>query len=301
MLMFRPECHITRLPRECTMKNWAKEHSAEIKKWLDISKYRDFEKITLNALYHELWARAIWYRNWPSEEEELEKLRCEANIFGGNPFLFTPEQLTYNKRDDVLYQPPHIFLTTTTRLAQLSITAMMNEFFSWDGSAEYRIKSNYAEAFVSAIGLDESKRTVLLEVDLLHGTDDDIAEAIKAALPQWRRVLGVEAQVSEAVRFGYGTIKKIINYRIVPMLDIINWAKKNGVRISDDRLSRLLYTDDDDEDIIRSESQLKDTDRPLALKVSSINFIRQFNYFLNKNPHLKEMEVEQVMKLSESD
>ena len=85
------------------------------------------------------------------------------------------------------------------------------------------------------------------------------------------------------------------------MLDIINWAKKNGVRISDDRLSRLLYTDDDDEDIIRSESQLKDTDRPLALKVSSIDFIRQFNYFLNKNPHLKEMEVEQVMKLSESD
>lgn len=111
------------------MKNWAKEHSAEIKKWLDISKYRDFEKVTLNALYHELWARAIWYRNWPSEEEELERLRCEANIFGGNPFLFTPEQLTYTTRDDVLYQPPHIFLTTTTRLAQLSITAMLNEFF----------------------------------------------------------------------------------------------------------------------------------------------------------------------------
>lgn len=67
---------------------------------------------------------------------------------------------------------------------------------------------------------------MFLEVDLLNGTDDDIAEAIKAALPQLRKVLGVEAQVSEAVRFGYGTIKKIINYRIVPMLDIITWAEK---------------------------------------------------------------------------
>lgn len=283
------------------MRNWSKEQNAEIKKWLDISNYRKFENISLNALYHELWARAIWYRHWPSEEEEREKLRCETNIFGGNPFLFTPEQLAYTTRDDILYQPPHIFLTTVPRLAQLSIISMMNGIFSWDGEAEYRIKSNYAEAFVSGIGLEEKNRTVLLEVDLKHGTDEDIAEAIKAALPQWRKILGVEAQVSEAVRFGYGTIKKVINYRIVAMLDVLKWAKDQDVRISDDRLSRLLYNDDDDEETTRSESQIKDTDRPLALKVSSIDFIRQFNFFLNKNPHLKEMKVADVMKLSEPD
>lgn len=283
------------------MRNWSAEHTKEVKKWFDINSYRQFENITLNDLYHELWARAVWYRNWPREEEEREILRCEATIFGGNPLLFKSGQLGNSTRNDVLYQPPHIFLTTTTRLAQLSIIAMANGMFSWDGGAEYRIKSNYAETFVSGIGLEEHNRTLLLELDLMHGTDEDITESIKSALPQWRKVLGVEAQVSDAVRFGYGTIKKLINYRIVPMLDILKWAQDNEVRVSDDRLSRLLYTDDDDEENTRSESQIKDTDRPLAVKASTIDFIRQYNFFLNKNPHLKEMKVADVMKLSESD
>lgn len=283
------------------MRNWSAEHTKEVKKWFDINSYRQFENITLNDLYHELWARAVWYRNWPSEEEEREILRCEATIFGGNPLLFKSGQLGNSTRNDVLYQPPHIFLTTTTRLAQLSIIAMANGMFSWDGGAEYRIKSNYAETFVSGIGLEEHNRTLLLELDLMHGTDEDITESIKSALPQWRKVLGVEAQVSDAVRFGYGTIKKLINYRIVPMLDILKWAQDNEVRVSDDRLSRLLYTDDDSEDETRSESQIKDTDRPLAVKASSIDFIRQFNLFLNKNLHLKEMKVSDVMRLVEAD
>lgn len=282
------------------MKNWSKEHSLEVRKWLNIDKYLEFENITLNKLFHELWGRAIWHRDWPSEEEERRMLKCEATIFGGNPFLFKHDDLGNSTRNDVLYQPPHILLTTTTRLAQLSIIAMMNGLFYWDGGEDYRIKSNFAESFVSDVGLDEKRKTVLLEVDLLHGTDEEITESIKAALPQWRKILGVEASVSEAVRFGYGTIKKLINYRVFPMLDLLKWAKDHDVRISDARLSRLLYTDEDEEDIIRSESQIKDTDKPLALKACSIDFIRQFNFFMNKNPHLKEMKVVDIMLISDS-
>ncbi|MDE8558848.1 DUF6387 family protein [Pantoea vagans] len=281
------------------MKNWSKQHTIEIKEWLDIRKYIDFESVTLNHLYHELWARAIWYRNWPSEDEEREKLRCEENIFKGNPFLFTANHLAYLKNSKNLYQPPHIFLTTVPRLAQLSIISMLNGLFAWKGGEDYTLKAKYAESFVSEVGLEEKNRTVLLEVDLMHGSDEDITEAIRTALPQWRRVLGVEAQVSEVVRFGYGTIKKIMNYRIIPMIDILKWAKEHDVRISDDRLSRLLYTDEDDEEETRLSNHIRDSDRPLASKAATINFIRQFNYFLNKNPHLKDMKVSDVMKLND--
>ncbi|MGX7400111.1 DUF6387 family protein, partial [Enterobacter sp. ESY66] len=50
---------------------------------------------------------------------------------------------------------------------------------------------------------------------------------------------------------------------------------------------------------MRQSSQIKDTDRPLALKSCTTDFIRQFHYFINKNSHLKQMKVSDVMKLSD--
>jgi hypothetical protein len=85
------------------------------------------------------------------------------------------------------------------------------------------------------------------------------------------------------------------------MLDILFWASCNGVRISEDRLSRLLYTDDDDESQTRLHYQIKDTDRPLAMKAITKDFIRQFNFFINKNSVLKNMRVSDVMKLTDSE
>ncbi|MGK3539521.1 DUF6387 family protein, partial [Escherichia coli] len=41
--------------------------------------------------------------------------------------------------------------------------------------------------------------------DLASGTDEEIAESLKAALPQWRKVKGIDENPLESVRFGYGT------------------------------------------------------------------------------------------------
>ncbi|KDV91976.1 hypothetical protein AB28_3681 [Raoultella ornithinolytica 2-156-04_S1_C2] len=139
----------------------------------------------------------------------------------------------------------------------------------------------------------------MIEIDLASGTDEEIAESLKAALPQWRKIKGIDENPLESVRFGYGTIKKLISYRVIPMLDILVWAAVKKIRVSDDRLSRLLYTDDDEESEMRQSSQIKDTDRPLALKSCTTDFIRQFLYFMNKNSHLKQMKVSDVMKLSD--
>jgi len=84
------------------------------------------------------------------------------------------------------------------------------------------------------------------------------------------------------------------------MLDVLLWAKMNDLRLSDDRLSRLLYTDEDDEAVIRLHYHIKDADRPLAMKAATIDFIRQFNFFMNRNQPLKNMRVSEVMKLSDS-
>lgn len=196
------------------MKNWSVEHTREVKKWLDIDTYRGFEELPLIHLYHELLARTLFFKPY-HEEFEAEAVRLYIDrIFTGKPFLITEKHLGYLTREDTLYQPPHFFLTTTERLAQLSIVGLRNSLFFWDGSDEYSVNREFLDSPVSEVLPKLFRDTVMVEIDLANGTDEEIAESLKAALPQWRKVRGIEPDVTEAIRFGYGTIKKIINYRL---------------------------------------------------------------------------------------
>ena len=277
------------------MNNWSPEHTKDIKSWFKIDTYRKFEDLSLLQFYHEIWARNLFFKEY---REEFES-RTLMGYFSGNPFLIEEGQLGYMTPANKLFQPPHFFLTTLDRLAETSIIAMQRGGFVWDGDDNYSINRDLRGESLSDIMPDQFSRTVMFEIDLASGTDEEIAESLKAALPQWRKIKGIEPDPLESVRFGYGTIKKLISYRVIPMLDILVWAAVKKIRVSDDRLSRLLYTDDDEESEMRQSSQIKDTDRPLALKSCTTDFIRQFNYFMNKNSHLKQMKVSDVMKLSD--
>lgn len=119
-----------------------------------------------------------------------------------------------------LFQPPHFFLTTLDRLAETSIIAMQRGGFLWHEGDNYSINAELREESLSDIMPDQFTRTIMFEIDLASGTDEEIAESLKAALPQWRKVKGIDENPLESVRFGYGTIKKLISYRVIPMLDI---------------------------------------------------------------------------------
>ncbi len=144
-----------------------------------------------------------------------------SKIFSGNPFLIEEGQLGYMTPANKLFQPPHFFLTTLDRLAETSIIAMQRGGFVWDGDDNYSINRDLREESLSDIMPDQFSRTVMFEIDLASGTDEEIAESLKAALPQWRKIKGIEPDPLESVRFGYGTIKKLISYRVIPMLDIL--------------------------------------------------------------------------------
>ncbi|HAO9079390.1 TPA: hypothetical protein IRL82_003786 [Escherichia coli] len=281
------------------MKNWSPENTKEIRSWLDVGTYRKFEDLSLLQFYHEIWARNLFFKEYREEFESRTLMGYFSKIFSGNPFLIEERQLGYMTPANKLFQPPHFFLTTLDRLAETSIIAMQRGGFVWDGDDNYSINRDLREESLSDIMPDQFSRTVMFEIDLASGTDEEIAESLKAALPQWRKIKGIEPDPLESVRFGYGTIKKLISYRVIPMLDILVWAAVKKIRVSDDRLSRLLYTDDDEESEMRQSSQIKDTDRPLAIKSCTTDFIRQFHYFMNKNSHLKQMKVSDVMKLSD--
>lgn len=281
------------------MKNWNATHTKELKKWFNLDNYRKFESLPLILLYHELLARTFFFKTPLEGNEEFFVGINRKKICNGNPFLVPPERLGDLDPFYRLFQPPHLVLPKVDRIALLSIVLMQRGIVSWQGYNEYGINEYFEDASIGDAVPDLFDRTVMFEVDLASGTDEEIAESLKSALPQWRRVKHIAPDPLEAIRFGYGTIKKIINNRIIPMLDILVWAKEQDVRISDGWLSRLLYSLDDEE--MRYDDQIKDTDRPLAMKATTTDFIRQFHFFMNKNSHLKDMAVSDVLKLAARD
>ncbi|EDB1506086.1 hypothetical protein F9E67_25130, partial [Salmonella enterica] len=263
--------------------------------------YREFENISINMLYHEIWARTYFFK--PVIEEGMQKtvMKNYMQILDGDPFLIKEKHLNYMDAENKLYQPPYFFITTVDRIANISFACMRKALFIRANTEQYKIDSTIENEYISEKIPEQFPTTIMLEIDLAGGSDDEIAEALRVSLPQWRKVKGVKPAPLDAVRFGYGAIKKLISYRIIPMLDLLAWSERKKVLLSDDRLSRLLYTDEDDDKAIRQGYHIRDADRPFAMKTVEIDFLRQFNFFINRNQHVKEMRVSDVMKLSDTD
>lgn len=283
------------------MNSWTSEDTKAVKTWFDLDKYREFENISINMLYHEIWARTYFFKPVIEEGMQNTVLKNYMQILDGDPFLIKEKHLNYMDAENKLYQPPYFFITTVDRIANISFDCMRKALFIRANTEQYKIDSTIENEYISEKIPEQLPTTIMLEIDLAGGSDDEIAEALRVSLPQWRKVKGVKPAPLDAVRFGYGAIKKLISYRIIPMLDLLAWSERKKVLLSDDRLSRLLYTDEDDDKAIRQGYHIRDADRPFAMKTVEIDFLRQFNFFINKNQHVKEMRVSDVMKLSDSE
>jgi len=94
-------------------------------------------------------------------------------------------------------------------------------------------------------------------------------------------------------------IKKLIDFRIIPMLDLLYWSERNGIKLSDAEMSGLLYRVGID--VVRGDSQIKETDKPMALKARTRQFGNLFTTFLYKNRYLMDMKVSALLDKVNSD
>ncbi|MCL6398362.1 DUF6387 family protein [Pectobacterium odoriferum] len=283
------------------MKNLSDKGIKEIKKWLNIDTYRQFENISLERLYHELVMRSLFFKSDQSDDERwMDKIYANS-LFRGDPFLITDSRMNQLKTEARLSLSPYFSVTTTGRLAHLCFDGMEKSLFGWDNVDDYWIDEKVDKIPVAEAMPVLCEYRVMIEIDLTNGSDEEIAESLKAMLPKWRKIRKIEPESLDTIRFGHSTIKKIIDYRLIPLLDILTWAKHHDIRVSDAHLSSLLYDHADKEGRIRANNQIKDTDRPLALKAVCKPFILQFHHFLNKNNHLKEMRVSDVITLADKD
>jgi len=126
-------------------------------------------------------------------------------------------------------------------------------------------------------------------------TDEQIIESMRYLLNRWRKHTGIKAR-AKVQNYGFGEVMvlKLIDFRIIPILDLLYHAKHYGYKLSDKDLEQLLYRWGREE--MRDQVLIKETDRPLAKKALTRDFDDLFTMFLYKNRHLMDMKISSLIE-----
>lgn len=120
--------------------------------------------------------------------------------------------------------------------------------------------------------------TLAISVFLRDSTDEEIIQDIKELLPRWRERLGApEPTKREVGQVGSSTIKRIIEYRTIPMLDLMMWAKYKGFEYSAEQLARAIFPDD-----LVMGKHMTDTRIPFALAFADYDYQDMVNLWLRQ-------------------
>lgn len=107
-----------------------------------------------------------------------------------------------------------------------------------------------------------------IELNLAEATDAELLAELKTLLPLWR----LESKLPEPTKRETGTvgpsvIKRIIDYKVIPMIHLMTWAKANGFEYSAEQLSRVLFPDE-----LVTAKHMTDTRIPFALVFANRDF-----------------------------
>ncbi len=299
----------------------------ELTKWFKPENYNVLKDITLMQLCLEIRKRKAMFDEMEEalESDEPEWCVSQANleerelIFSGKPLLASKPT-----DDDVesYESDQHVRLMTAGKLYQLERdikkTGLLNygektvAFHTeknryWLQQPILRYKQIYAQQLIESMKMTDVQKKNLnlkagsafnLEINLSLSTDDQIIESLRYLLNRWRKQTGIKPKNSQhTYGFGEAMVQKIVDFRVIPILDLLYHAKLNNYKLSDKDLEQLLYHWGMEE--CRDQVQIKETDRPLAKKALTEEFDNLFTMFLYKNRHLMDVKVREVYNLNE--
>lgn len=264
--------------------------------WFRLENYNGLSELTLEELRRETYNRMIMFRtafaplslSFSPDIDELAKNTEEA-IFSGHPLvshLRLPEHAIAS--DD------HVQLLNMTDLNYWDRRTRRGNTFPRDERGVLILTNENAKTPVSECLNSGRGGMMYVKFDLSDSSDEEIIESMKAILPRWRKLYRMKDDKIGSFRFGISTIRKLIDYRIIPLLDLMFWEKMADINLTFSYIERVLYPDNDE--YVRESPQIKDTDKPLALRTLDKEFQRLFYLFINKNNHLKDSKVDGVLK-----
>ncbi|MBN1086271.1 hypothetical protein JNO12_17200 [Erwinia aphidicola] len=299
----------------------------ELTKWFKPENYNVLKDITVMQLCQEIRKRKAMFDEL---EEALASDEPEWCVSKANPeerdLILSGKPLLASKPTDddgnAFESDQHVRLMTAGKLYQLEGYIKETGLLDYGEKTvtfhteknRYRLqqpilryKQIRAQQLIESRNLtDEQKKNLVrkavsvinLEIDISLSTDDQIIESMRYLLNRWRKQTGIKPKTSQqSYGFGEVMVQKIVDFRIIPILDLLYHAKSNNYKLSDKDLEQLLYRWGMEE--CRDQVQIKETDRPLAKKALTNEFDNLFTMFLYKNRYLMDIKVSEVYKLNE--
>ncbi|HIE9829677.1 TPA: DUF6387 family protein [Klebsiella variicola subsp. variicola] len=299
----------------------------ELTKWFKPENYNVLKDITVMQLCQEIRKRKAMFEELEEalESDEPEWCVSQANleerelIFSGKPLLASEPP----DHDGESYESDqHVRLMTAGKLYQLEgyikDTGLLDygentvKFSSennryWLQQPILRYKQIFAQQLIESRNMTDGQKQNLvlkaesafnLEINISLSTDDQIIESMRYLLNRWRKQTGIKPKTNQqSYGFGEVMVQKIVDFRVIPILDLLYHSKLNNYKLSDKDLEQLLYRWGMEE--CRDQVQIKETDRPLAKKALTNEFDNLFTMFLYKNRHLMDIKVSEMYKLNE--
>ena len=277
------------------------EKYKKLNEWFNLDNYDILTTLTIERIKEELFNRIIlFYGVLNLDDKSLDGTdyyKYYENIISGNPLtttkgsIFDDEMLSENDlTEDAITVKKKIMEFSSTGVQvlfkfhlqslcceQLDEKKLVYE----DGQLKIR-KSAVGELVTSGERPDISS---FFMIDINNYTDEEILHSIKELLPKIRKELDIQPTTIQVDRFSDKVIQKIIDYKIIAIIDLCAWAKLNKYPFSYEELARIIFPIG--RGIIKSGVQFSETILPFAMKALSSDFIRSFELYIKKMDRYK--------------
>lgn len=263
-----------------------------IEQWFDVERYEAIEKLTLQQFYVEVERRILAHKMLLKRDTlpPLNRLLLDdyRNKILRGEILFSGDTSTQG------HELARTYAVVPVTRSNAQLYAKSLTLLGTHPESAQRSQSEYLSEYLKESGI-KNLSSITVDIFLQEASTEDIIEHLKVLIPQWKKQLKMNDPAVREYRFGKSTLRKIIEYRLIPMMDLIFWgADNNDTKIPLSLISSLLHEDSDKD---RDEGMLKATDYPLAMALlTDESYLKSFEDYMMKNNYLRDMPIADHVK-----
>ncbi|EDY5734607.1 hypothetical protein GQ105_003449 [Salmonella enterica] len=263
-----------------------------IERWFDVERYEAIEKLTLQQFYVEVERRILAHKMLVKRDTlpPLNRLLLDdyRNKILRGEILFSGDTSTQG------HELARTYAVVPVTRSNAQLYAKSLTLLGTHPETAQRSQSEYLSEYLKESGI-KNLSSITVDIFLQEASTEDIIEHLKVLIPQWRKQLKMNDPAVREYRFGKSTLRKIIEYRLIPMMDLIFWgADNNDTKIPLSLMSSLLHEDSDKD---RDEGMLKATDYPLAMALlTDESYLKSFEDYMMENNYLRDMPIADHVK-----
>lgn len=141
------------------------------------------------------------------------------------------------------------------------------------------------ESAIGSVSLHESMNApgmceIFTAIDIHSFTDNEILNDLKHLLQKWRKETN-QPEPKRITGIGPSDFKSLIDYKVIPMFDLLIWGQTNKKKITDEMLSRILFPDFINEEC--TSEMIRKTRKPFAMKYTNKLIFMSHNDYIYQN------------------